>query len=239
MRLASALLALVAGAAPAGALVVKTTNAGEAAAFAAGLTVEAFEPGLNGAALGSYDPNQLVDPSTLFSSRDPATSPTFHSGGASPGDPIGNPGTPIVIVSPSAGIGGDLVSYPNVAAPADIGTGQPFNFGFMEVIFFPGQVERVGFWVTHGSVRLDLRDRQGNNLTTGDVFVLGTKGEFIGIGRDDADIAVVAITNEGGGDAFTIDDFAYAEIVPEPSGALMLAAGAALLAALRVRGTRG
>jgi hypothetical protein len=222
------------------AVIIKTTNAGDVAAFSAGMNVEHFEPGLNGAALGSYDPNQAVAPDTHFSSRDSATSPTFHSGGASPGDPVGNPGTPICIVSPSAGISADLVSSPNVAAPCDLATELPWNFGFMEVIFFPGNVERVGFWVTHGTVDLNLRDRQGSNLTTGDVTVTGTAGEFIGISRGDSDIAVAAITLSGGGDAFTLDDFVYAESAPEPSGPVLVAAGALALAVVRgARGLRG
>jgi len=224
---------------PAEALILQTTNAGEVATFSAGMNVEHFEPGLNGAALGSYDPNQAIDPSTLFSSRDSATSPTFHSGGASPGNPVGNPGTPICIVSPSAGISGDLVSSPNVAAPLALKSELPWDSGFMEVIFFPGNVERVGFWVTHGTVELNLRDRQGSNLTTGDVTVTGSEGQFIGISRGTSDIAVAAITLSGGGDAFTIDDFVYAESVPEPAGAALLAVGAlALTAARLIRGRR-
>jgi predicted flap endonuclease-1-like 5' DNA nuclease len=224
---------------PSDALILQTTNAGDVATFSAGMNVEHFEPGLDAAALGSYDPNQPIDPSTLFSSRDGTTSPTFHSGGASPGDPVGNPGQPICIVSPSAGISGDLVSSPNVAAPIDLGSQLPWNFGFMEVIFFPGNVERLGFWITHGSVRLDLRDRQGNNLTTGEVTVTGNEGEFIGISRGASDIAVAALTLSGGGDAFTIDDFVYADSVPEPAGAVLLAVGALALGGARAaRGRR-
>jgi hypothetical protein len=106
----------------------------------------------------------------------------------------------------------------------------------MEVIFFPGNVERVGFWVTHGPVRLDLRDRTGSNLTTGDVTVTGETGEFIGISRGGtSDIAVVALTAQGADGAFTIDDFTYPETVPEPGAALLLGIGAGVLSARRVR----
>jgi hypothetical protein len=229
--------ALLAGAPEAGALILKTTSQSEVDAFTAGLNFESFEQH-DGAALGSYDAGQIIDPSTAFSSRDAATSPTFHSGGASPSDPEGNPGTPIAIVSPSAGISGDVVSGINVAAPLEINTLNPWNFGFMEVIFFPGNVERVGFWITHGSITLTLRDRQVSDLTTGDVTVTGDEGEFIGISREGtSDIAVAGVFAAGGGAAFTFDDFFYADSVPEPGGALLLAAGAAALGAVRV--TRG
>jgi hypothetical protein len=225
--------ALLAPPRPALATILQTTNAGEVATFSQGMNVENFDDGLSGEPLSSYATGQSVDAESQFSSRDSATEPTFHSGGASPGDPVGNPGTPIGIIDPSGAIAGDVESGPNVAAPLFIGSSEPWNNGFMEVIFFPGNVERVGFWITHGSVRLDLRDRTGNNLTTGDVTVTGDEGEFIGISRGTSDIAVVALIVQGGGDAFTIDDFTYADSVPEPAQALLLLVGALALAARR------
>jgi hypothetical protein len=236
-RLAGWLLgfgALLAPSLPALATILQTTNDGEVQTFSAGMNVENFDDGLTGAALSSYATGQQVPGASQFSSRDSATEPTFHSGGASPSDPVGNSGTPIGIIAPSGGISGDVESGPNVAAPLFINSDEPWNNGFMEVIFFPGNVERVGFWITHGSVRLDLRDRTGSNLTTGDVTVTGNEGEFIGISRDGtSDIAVVALTVQGGGDAFTIDDFTYADSVPEPAQALLLLVGAVALAARR------
>jgi hypothetical protein len=217
--------------APAEATILKTTNAGEVATFSQGMNVESFDD-LTGKALSSYASGQTIEAGSQFSSRDSATEPTFHSGGASPGDPVGNPGSPIGIVEPSGAIAGDVVSGSNVAAPLVINTEEPWNFGFMEVIFFPGNVERVGFWITHGSVRLDLRDRTGSSLTTGDVEVTGSAGEFIGISRGTSDIADAALVVQGG-DAFTIDDFTYADSVPEPASALLLLVGAVALAARR------
>jgi hypothetical protein len=172
------------------AVIIKTTNAGDVAAFSAGMLVEHFEPGLNGAALGSYDPNQPVAPDTHFSSRDSATSPTFHSGGASlrPGH---NPDAHLH--RPAERRFRRSVSSPNVAAPCDLATELPWNFGFMVVIVFPGIVARVGFWVTHGTVDLNLRDRQGNGLATCDATVTGTAGSS-SISRGASDIAVAAIT---------------------------------------------
>ena len=120
-----------------------------------------LRPGVTGTALSSYAAGELILEASRFSSRGSATNPTFHSGGASPNDPVGNPGSPIGIITPSGAIGGDVESGENVAAPLVIFTDEPWNDAFMEVIFFPGNVERVGFWVTHGPVRLDLRDRSG------------------------------------------------------------------------------
>ena len=224
--------ALLAAALPAQATILQTTNTGQVATFSAGMNVENFE-GLDGTALSSYASGQLIDITSRFSSHDSATSPTFHSGGASPNDPVGNPGTPIGIIAPTGAIAGDVVSGVNVAAPLVINSDEPWNFGFMEVIFFPGNVERVGFWITHGSVALALRDRTGSDLTTGDVTVTGNEGEFIGISRGTSDISVVALTAAGGGDAFALDDFVYADSVPEPAGTLLLAVGALALGALR------
>ena len=232
--LAIGLLALAAG--PAHATIVKTTNQSQVNSFSAGMNVETFDTGVTGTALSSYADGQLILEASRFSSRGSATNPTFHSGGASPNDPVGNPGSPIGIITPSGAIGGDVESGENVAAPLVIFTDEPWNDAFMEVIFFPGNVERVGFWVTHGPVRLDLRDRSGNNLETGDVTVTGETGEFIGISRGGtSDIAVVALIAQGADGAFTIDDFTYADSVPEPAAALLLGIGAGVLSARRAR----
>ena len=216
--------------------IVKTTNQAQVNAFSAGMNVETFDTGVTGTALTSYADGQLILEASRFSSRGSATNPTFHSGGASPGDPVGNPGSPIGIITPSGAIAGDVESGENVAAPLVMFTDEPWNDAFMEVIFFPGNVERVGFWVTHGSVRLDLRDRSGSNLVTGDVTVTGDEGEFIGISRGGtSDIAAVALTVQSPDGAFTIDDFTYPDTVPEPAAALLLGIGAGVLTARRVR----
>ena len=235
VRCAVAVLSIVA-AADAHATILKTTNQSQVNAFSAGMNVESFDTGVTGTALGSYADGQAVLPASEFSSRGSATNPTFHSGGASPSEPDVNPGSPIGIITPTGAIAGDVESGENVAAPLVIFTSEPWNGAFMEVIFFPGNVERVGFWVTKGPVTLDLRDRTGSNLTTGDVTVVGETGEFIGISRDGtSDIAVVALTTSGGDGAFTIDDFTYPDTVPEPAAALLLGIGAGVLTARRVR----
>ena len=218
----------LASAVPAAAEIISTTNTAAVATFSDGADVEHFDD-LQGTSLSNYGAGQTIDPASEFHTRDGAKYPTFHSGGASPSDPVGNPGSPIGIVAPSGGIAGDVVSGANVAAPLVIFTDEPWNFGFMEVIF-PQEVERVGFWITHGSVQLSLRDRSGNNLTTGDVEVTGDEGFFIGIKRDTADIAVAAMIAAGGGDAFAIDDFTSTAVpAPEASAPLLLTAGAAVL----------
>lgn len=234
----AAALALLAAGSPSEAEIIATTNAGDVAAFQTGADVESFDT-LVGQSVSSYDPGQECAPASQFSSRDGTSFPTFHSGGASPGDPVGNPGTPIGIVAPSGAIAGDVVSGANVAAPlvifTDVLWSSPDGGAFMEVIFPEGEeVERVGFWVTHGTIQLFLRDRNGSNLTTGDTEVSGDAGFFIGIRRDTADIAVAALV--GGGNPFTFDDFTSAAPVPEASGPLALAAGALVLALAGRRG---
>jgi hypothetical protein len=230
----------VATAISARAATITTTDAATAAAFQTGATIERFDD-LAALLITSYGAGQTVGPAEQFSSRNGATHPTFHSGGASPNDPVGNPGTPIGIFAPSGGISGDVVSPNNVAGPLVINESEAFNFGFMEVIF-PAGASSVGFWVTFGQVVMDLRDLDGNPLVTGDTSINGSAGQFIGISRDAADVRVAAIV--GVTEAFTIDDFTYvmgtssSPSVPEPgsvAGGLLasLFAGAFLRVANR------
>jgi hypothetical protein len=214
-------------------LALVTSNPAEAAQFQAGANVESFDD-LAALTITSYDDGQVVPEGNRFSSRDLVTftSPFFNSGGASFNDPVGNPGTPIGIFDPDGAIAGDVQSPNNVAGPL-VGDGsfQAFTNGFMEVIF-PADMARVGFWVTHGSITMFLKDSTNTNLSTGDVQVSGSAGQFIGIQRDTADVRGVTI---GFVQAFTIDDFTSSTVIPEPSSALLLAAGVALLGARRRR----
>lgn len=211
------------------ALVVMTSDPGEAAQFQTGATIEGFDD-LPALAITSYGPGQIVPAANQFSSRDLAafTSPFFNSGGASFNDPVSNPGTAIGIFDPEGAIASDVQSPNNVAGPlVGDGSGEAFNNGFMEVIF-PADVRRVGFWITEGSnIQLILKDANNTNLATGDVTVTGNEGQFIGIQRDSADVRGVTI---GFDDAFTIDDFTYSSApIPEPSTLLLLGLGLAAL----------
>jgi hypothetical protein len=103
----------------------------------------------------------------------------------------------------------------------------------MEVLF-PANVSKVGFWLLHGSVTLQLRDSDGNTHTTGDFEVTGTAPTFIGLSRASADIRVAAIIPST--EAFTIDDFTFAggssappKTVPETGGLVELAWAAGFL----------
>lgn len=204
-----------------------------AGAFQAGATIESFDD-LTAFVITSYDPGQTIDASAKFSSRDGTTQPTYHSGGGSFNDPVGNPGTPIGIFNPDGAISGDVVSSPNVAGPLLINSDEPFNFGFMEVIF-PDEVDRVGFWVTSGALELTLRDNTGLDLTTGDFSANVAAGQFVGITRDSADVKVAALIFDGT-DHFTIDDFTYGVSsvtpptrVPEAGSVLTVIIAAAFL----------
>jgi MYXO-CTERM domain-containing protein len=218
-------------------LVIVTSDAGEAAAFQAGATVEGWDD-LPALVITTYDDGQVVPDANKFSSRDLTTftSPFFNSGGASFNDPVGNPGVRIGIFDPDGAIAGEVVSANNVAGPLSPGFGgdpdTAFTNGFIEVIF-PADVIRVGFWVTHGtSVQMFLKDSTNTNLSTGDVSVTGSAGQFIGIQRDSADVRGVTI----GFGTFTLDDFTYSsEPVPEPAGLALAALGLVALA-IRRRG---
>jgi hypothetical protein len=230
----AALLCLLAPPTASSGLTVITADAGVAAGFQTGATIENFDD-LSGLTITSYDNGQVVPVGNRFSSRDLAnfTSPFFNSGGASFDDPVGNPGTPIGIFDPDGAIAGDVKSPNNVAGPL-LGDGsfEAFSNGFMEVIF-PADVIRVGFWVTQGTITLFLKDSTNQNLTTGDFQVTGSAGQFIGIQRDAADIGGVTI---GFTQAFTIDDFTYSTTpIPEPSSALLIAMGLAALVWRRTR----
>lgn len=211
------------------AAITVTSDPGEAAAFQAGATVETFDD-LPALTITSYAAGQSVPAANQFSSRDLGAfnSPFFNSGGASFNDPLSNPGTPIGTFSPDGPIAGDVVSSGNVAGPLAIGSDQAFNFGFMEVIF-PADVQRVGLWVTHGTIDLILKDANNSNLT-GDFTVTGTAGQFIGIQRDTADIRGLTM---GFPESFTIDDFTYATAIPEPAGFGLAAMALGVLAGLR------
>ena len=192
--------------------IITTSDPAEAAAFLAGATIETFDD-LPAMPITGYYSVQTLLQGTSFSSRSAATRPTFHSGGASPSDPVNNPGTPIGIVSPGGRFDREVISGKNVAAPLVVNSDELFNQGFMEVIF-PKKVSRVGFWVTHGSVSWSVRDENGSNIDLrvrgnfADDSIVGNMGQFVGVSFDRAVVKVVAMT---GGDAFTIDDFGYVE----------------------------
>jgi len=186
------------------AVTINTTDAGVVSAFQSGAAIETFDD-LSGLAITSYS-SVAVPVGNQFSSRNLANPnvPAFNSGGATFNNPASNPGTPIGIFDPSEGIAADFHSANNVAGPLEVGSDQAFGSGFMEVIF-QNAASKVGFWVTHGSVTLILKDTSNNNLASGDVTVTGTQGSFIGIDRGVADIG--GITVLGGNVSFTIDDF--------------------------------
>jgi hypothetical protein len=207
------------------ALIITTSDLSIVAAFQSGATIENFDD-LTAFPITSYSAGQTITEAAKFNSRNGSTHPTFNSGGGSFNDPVGNPGHPVGIFAPSGSIAGDVRSGSNVAGPLVIFEDEPFNSGFMEV-FFAGFASKVGFWVTEGTVTLQLRDFEGNPFTTGDFEVTATKGQFVGISRDSADVKIAAMVPTS--EAFTIDDFTYltaaqppTSTVPDTSGAMTL-----------------
>jgi hypothetical protein len=232
-------LALILGLVPAAQAVVLTTgDTGQITAFQTGATVETFDniAGITAVNISNYDPIDIGGTTALFN-KNPATSAFFNSGGASFNDPVGNPGTPIGIAAPSGGISGDVFSGANVAGALGVVSTTLFEAGgFMEVIF-PTAVSKVGLYVTHGSIQLILKDLDNLNIATGDASGTASKGQFLGITRDSADVRGVTIIGNG---TFTIDDFTYgtsggsAPGVPEPDMGL-----AGVLAFLALVGVPG
>jgi hypothetical protein len=219
------------------ALVIVTSDPAQVAAFQAGATVENFDD-LDALTIISYASGQTVPAENQFSSRNllTFTDPFFNSGGASFNDPIGNAGTPIGIFDPDGLIAGDVKSPDNVAGPLATGTDLAFGNGFLEVIF-PTDMRRIGLWVTHGTFTIFLKDSTNTNLTTGDVSVTGSAGQFIGIQRDTADIRGLTM---GFPESFTFDDFTFATTamptttpVPEPASIFSAALGLGALVGLR------
>jgi hypothetical protein len=205
------------------ALTINTTDAGVISAFQSGAAIETFDT-LSGLTITSYA-SVAVPAANQFNSRNLANPsvPEFNSGGATFSNPASNPGTPIGIFDPAEGIAADFHSANNVAGPLEVGSDQAFGSGFMEVIF-QTPVSKVGFWVTHGSVQLILKDTSNMNLASGDVMVTGTQGNFIGIDRGVADIGGITLLAVGAV-SFTLDDFTSAgstSTVPDTGGTLSL-----------------
>lgn len=217
--------------------VLVTTDASQIAGFLSGTTIQRFDA-FAGFPITDYS-RQTVPQASQFT-KGPAQIPYFNSGGATPGNPAANPGTPIGIFSPQGGIPGEVRSEGNVAGPLVFGTDTAFtdgnSIGFMEIIF-PEAVSKVGFHVTHGSLSLFLRDIDGNNLA-GNFSATASAGQFVGIARGAADISIAALVRSG---ALTIDDLAYggmsgggggASPVPEAASCVTMLLAAACIALL-------
>lgn len=185
--------------------VVVITNPADVAAFLAGTTTETFDD-LSALAVTSYAAADATG--HTFSSRNAATSPTFDSGGATPSNPASNPGIPVGIVAPGGGIAGDVKSGSNVAGPINVAPPPLDVFSpnaFMEIAFPQGKdATKVGFWVTHGTVNVNVQD---DSLSALDSTVVSA-GSFVAFTRGAAEIRNVGLTSGSG--AFTIDDFSYA-----------------------------
>jgi len=186
------------------------TNPSDIAAFKVGATVENFDD-LPAVTIPNY--NSPVDVTgKTFSSRDPKTSPTFDSGGASPTNPVGNPGTPVGILNPAGSANnvatGILMSAPTALDPS----------AFVEVAFPRTDIApagtltdalKVGFLVTHGTVNVRI-DRLVNDVLESESLGSVTEGQFFALTHATADIRNIGLTSGAPGGVFSIDDFTYA-----------------------------
>jgi hypothetical protein len=225
-------LLVTAGLLPGAALaasIIDTSDAGEIAAFRAGLTVEDLE-GLNGLATATPTDNVIVLAGNQLSKvgsglPDVQSLPGlhFHSGGGTFG---GGPGTPVAVLDVDGSAG-------NLIVPLEINTDVTcVDIGCFLEIFFDTPVQKAGFDVGLGDVMI-LAQTSGGNPLGGVDFATGTAGNFAGIARDAADIErLVVLANSANG--FTMDNLSYGT-APEPSAALLLATGAALLGTQRRR----
>jgi hypothetical protein len=152
----------------------------------------------------------------------------FHSGGGSFNNPTGNPGTPTALVQLAPPINGDAHSPTNVVGSLEINTEFLDLDNFVEVVFINSLQARVGVWLNPalGDVTFSAFDNTGSQLET----VTGTKGNFVGIQRPNAEIKFVSIV--GGTAGFTIDDLTFGGAgapppngVPEPTTMILLGSG--------------
>ena len=237
-------LVLLATASSAHAATINTNDTAVYDAFAVGATVQTFEStGLTPLALSSYTNAANSSTAVLATAQlgGQIAGLHFHSGGASPGDPVGNPGTPTALLQLQGAIAGDAHSASNVVGSLEINTENLDLDQFLEIIFTGGVLQdRVGVWLNPGlgNVTFSAFDSTGTPLES----VTGTAGNFVGIDRAANEIRVVSIVNQGG-TGFTIDDLTYGRTgttstVAEPGSLALLLTGLLAAAGLRRRRNR-
>jgi len=224
-----ALLLLVSTAPAALALTINTNDINVYNTFASGATVQNFESvsGMTPLSLSSYA-NALNSSTTVGSDAQLSLDIgglLFHSGGGSFNDPVGNPGTPTVLLQLTDAIAGDAHSPSNVVGSLEINTELLDLDNFIEIVFINDLQSRVGVWLNPslGDVTLTAFDSSGGTLES----TTGTAGNFVAIQRATADIRFISIV--GGSSGFTVDDLTYAGVttapVPEPSSFLLFLFG--------------
>ncbi|MCC6446525.1 MAG: PEP-CTERM sorting domain-containing protein [Armatimonadetes bacterium] len=206
--------------------------------FATGATVQDFEnvSGLTGLGLDSYTNaygGTTVPSGSQLSNQ--ISGLHFHSGGASFGDPVGNPGTPTALLELLSPINGDARSASHVIGSLDINA-DTLNLGqFVEVIFTNSLVDRAGIWLNPslGPVLFTAFDNTGQSIESG----TGNAGNFVGVKSASANIKFISIVSASA-NGFTADDLTYGagggsggngNVVPEPGMLLPLMAGSGML----------
>jgi hypothetical protein len=196
-------------------------------AFAAGATVQSFEGvgGVTPLPISVYTDGLPVPGASHLQAQIGGLH--FHSGGASPNDLIGNPGTPVALLALEGAIAGDARSPTNVVAPLKFDTDLLGLAGdFLEIVFAT-PVNRVGAWLNPGLGGALLTALDADLLTIENVN--GSAGNFVGVEIATNSIRAISIVATGAG--FTIDDLTYGTTgttppptsVPEPSTLLLLA----------------
>lgn len=214
---------------------INTNNAAQVTAFQAGATIVNFDALAGALAATSYAGADST-PSAGHTVSNPVAGVWFNSGGATPLDPVSNPGVPVGLLNLQGGIAGDAHSPSNIVVPLDVSDPHDIKIfdGFIEVAQKPF-VGKVGFWINPslGPVTVLLSQEDPGNpgslqLIPGGIFDADA-GNFIGISLDQDIIANVSIQQKAGsgGKGIGIDDYTFGSSsnVPEPSSLMLLATG--------------